>query len=278
MRYINNSELKPGEKWLKDAMRLTGEARKITEEEKRAKYINKNSKIWKDLKTKLEDLSHRKCWYCESLEIRSDRTVDHYRPKNNVKDTNHGGYWWLAFRHDNFRLSCTFCNCHRQDRKSAEVGGKGDYFPLWDEGKRVCHEKDDNRCKYEDPLLLDPCKRSDIELLWFSDDGRAISRYSEEERLHAFKKADVSIKHYHLNEVELKEARLGLLNDIKGLIEQGDFYFEDCLSGEPNAEKGLSGILEALDKILSPESEFTGFAKAVVSGYRRTGREWLDAI
>ena len=278
MRFVNNSGLKPGEKWIKEAKRLTEEARQITDKEERAKFINKKSRTWKDLKPILEILSHRKCWYCESLEIRSDRTVDHYRPKNNVKDTNHGGYWWLAFRHDNFRLSCTFCNSHRKERESGEVGGKGDYFPLWDEEKRVCDEKDDNRCKYEAPLLLDPCKRSDVELLWFSDDGRAIPRYSQEEKPHAFKKAYVSIKHYHLNEVEIREARLGLFNDIKDLIEQGDFYFEDCLSGEPNAEKGISAIMQALDKILSPESEFMAFAKTVISGYRKTGREWLEAI
>ena len=132
MRFINNSELKPGKNWKKEARKLTEEAREIVDKEARSKFINKKSKTWKDLKPKLEKLSHRKCWYCESLEIRSDRTVDHYRPKNSVKDTNHGGYWWLAFRHDNFRLSCTFCNSHRQDRGSGEVGGKGDLFPLWD--------------------------------------------------------------------------------------------------------------------------------------------------
>lgn len=103
-------------------------------------------------------------------------------------------------------------------------------------------------------------------------------RYSEGEKLHAFIKADVSIKHYHLNEIEIKEARQGLFNDIKELVEQGDFYFDDYLTGEPNAEKGISDTMQALDEMLRPESEFSAFAKAVLSGFRETGREWLETI
>jgi hypothetical protein len=105
-----------------------------------------------------------------------------------------------------------------------------------------------------------------------------VPRYSEGEKLHAFIKADVSIKHYHLNEIEIKEARQGLFNDIKELVEQGDFYFDDYLTGEPNAEKGISDTMQALDEMLRPESEFSAFAKAVLSGFRETGREWLETI
>ena len=43
--------------------------------------INKRSKIWRDLKNALADLSHDKCWYCEVKQERSDNAVDHFRPK-----------------------------------------------------------------------------------------------------------------------------------------------------------------------------------------------------
>ncbi len=37
-------------------------------------------------------------------------------------------------------VSCTFCNCFRRDRETGKTGGKGDFFPLWDEKDRVCEE------------------------------------------------------------------------------------------------------------------------------------------
>lgn len=278
MRFIDNSKLAVDEDWRKQAQAAFEGARKKQSAKERSEFINKHSKVWKSLKPGLENISCGKCWYCESREKRSDRAVDHYRPKNSVRDTEHGGYWWLAFRHDNFRLSCTFCNSHRQDRDSGEVGGKGDFFPLWKESERVCDEKDDKRCKYEDPLLLDPCKRSDVGLLWFTEDGLAVPKYGKKDKQHAFKRAEVSIHCYHLNEREIKEARQGLFHDINNLIEQGDFYFEDYLDGDPNAEKGISETILSLEKMQQPEAEFSVFVKAIIAGLRVQGREWLETV
>ena len=278
MMFINNSKLSVDKDWVKLSQKALVEARKKKEPKERSAFINKKSKIWKRLKPKLEGLSNGKCWYCESREKRSDRAVDHYRPKNSVRDTEHGGYWWRSFRPDNFRLSCTYCNSRRQDREGGHTGGKGDFFPLWDEKKRVCDEGDDSKCKHEDPLLLDPCKRSDVGLLWFAEDGRAVPKYGEKDRLHAFKRAEVSIDCYHLNEKEIKEARQGLYHDIKELIEQGDFYFEDYLDGEPNAEKGISETILSLEKMKERKAEFSAFVKAIIAGSRKEGREWLEAV
>lgn len=278
MRHINISELGIDDEWKKRSQDALEEARGIENSQERAKFINSKSSIWKDLKPHLEQLSANKCWYCESREKRSDRAVDHYRPKNNVAGSDHDGYWWLAFSPDNYRLSCTYCNSRRKNREGNKIGGKGDLFPLWDETKRVCDEKDDSACKHEDPLLIDPCKRSDVELLWFDDDGRAVSKYSEKDRPHAFKKAEVSIDCYHLNEREIKEARLALYHSIKKLIKQGDYYFDDALSGEPNAENGLSETITQLEQMILPEAEFSAFAKSIISGFRSIGKEWLETV
>ena len=278
MMFINNSKLSVKEDWIKLSKEALEEARKKKDPKERSAFINKKSDVWKNLKPELERISFGKCWYCESREKRSDRAVDHYRPKNNVHNTEHGGYWWLAFRADNFRLSCTFCNSRRKDREGGHAGGKADFFPLWDEKKRVCDEGDDSKCKHEDPLLLDPCLRSDVGLLWFTEDGRAVAKYSEKDRLHAFKRAEVSIDCYHLNEKEIKEARQGLFHDIKNLIEQGDFYFEDYLDGEPNAEKGISDTILSLEKMQERDAEFSAFVKAIIAGLRIQGREWLETV
>lgn len=46
----------------------------------------------------LSNRSHKKCWYCECVQSRSDMAVDHFRPKNRVEECKgHPGYYWLAF-------------------------------------------------------------------------------------------------------------------------------------------------------------------------------------
>jgi len=278
MMFIDNSGLQPEATWVKDAEAALNEARIKGNGKERSDFVNGRSHIWTRLKPELGKLSHGKCWYCESREKRSDRSVDHYRPKNNVRDSNHGGYWWRAFLIDNFRLSCTYCNSRRHDRETGYTGGKGDYFPLWDESKRVCDESDDADCKYEDPLLLDPCKRTDVALLWFSQDGRAVAKYSDTENPHAARRAEVSIEYYHLNEKEIKEARQGLYHEIRELVKDGDFHFKDSLSGHPSAGKALSSIMVKLEKLIQRNAEFSAFAKATIAGLRKPGREWLDTI
>ena len=100
-------------------------------------------------------LSDDKCWYCESKQIRLDRHVDHYRPKNSVAEcADHPGYWWLAFRSYNYRYSCTYCNSRRVDQRSGQAGGKADHFPLRDESRRAFSP--DDPIDDEQPTLLDP--------------------------------------------------------------------------------------------------------------------------
>src|SRR5207249_9483579 len=87
--------------------------------------INDRRDIWTALKPGLEKLAAKKCWYCESREVRSDKHVDHFRPKNRVNEVGcekHPGYWWLAFEWKNFRYSCTFCNSRRVDKATGSAG------------------------------------------------------------------------------------------------------------------------------------------------------------
>lgn len=278
MRFIDNTNLEVDEKWLRKTQKALDDARQKSEDRERKEYINSKSSIWVEVKPELEELSNKKCWYCEAYEKRSDRSVDHFRPKNNVRDTEHNGYWWLAFRKDNYRLSCTYCNTRRCDRETGNLGGKGDYFPLWDESKRVYNEADDGKCKYEDPLLLDPCKISDVGLLWFTEDGRAIPKHGEDENKRAYIRASDSIDKYHLNEKEIKEARQGLYKTIEDYIKDGDFHFEDSLFGNPNAERALGSTIEELAKLISSDAEYSGFSLSIIAGFRSSGREWLDTI
>ena len=51
------------------------------------------------------------------------------------------------------------------------TGGKGDNFPLLPPGIRGT---DDTSIKLERPIILDPCKKEDCDLLAFQSDGRPI--------------------------------------------------------------------------------------------------------
>ncbi len=86
------------------------------------------------------------CTYCGCHLPRNDRgDVDHYRPKNLRDDLSHGGYWWLAYEFDNYRLSCSICNSSR----------KSDRFPLRRRARRVTYQ-DRARLRREARLLIDP--------------------------------------------------------------------------------------------------------------------------
>lgn len=278
MRYINinNLTIKNNKKWRKKAAKALIIARSKTTKAERSDYINSQSSIWSDLKPSLEKLSKRKCWYCESYEKRSDRAVDHYRPKNNVRDSNpqRDGYWWLAFDPTNYRLSCTYCNSRRSDRETGEVGGKGDYFPIYDETKRVKPEQ--LNFKRENPLLLDPCNPADVQLLWFKEDGRAIPKYDKDKKPWAYERAKESIRYYNLDEQEIKEARLGIYNKIKKLIEEGEIYFEEAYDINAPASLAFENVIRELAQLIHKDSEFSAFSRAMIAGFRSVVRPWLD--
>jgi hypothetical protein len=59
--------------------------------------IEKHSDVWRGCKLTLKHASHDKCYYCEMKDIRSDGTVDHYRPKSK--------YFWAAYNFCNFRFA-----------------------------------------------------------------------------------------------------------------------------------------------------------------------------
>jgi uncharacterized protein (TIGR02646 family) len=166
--------------------------------------ISSRSRVWADLKDALADLSFRKCWYCESMENRSDMAVDHFRPKNKVHECKaHQGYWWLAFDHTNYRFVCGFCNSPHQNDDEEKTLGKATHFPLLNEGQRV--SRPSGNLQDERPTLLDPIVPGDPFLLWFLEDGRAVPRYTPEQSPLFSSRASTSIDVYNLNDSESKK-------------------------------------------------------------------------
>src|SRR5258705_7981723 len=121
MRYINNKNIKLPNGWEAKAEALANKLVAAAPEE-RSKIL-KDNPIWQELLLSLHELSNGKCWYSEAKEIMSDRDIDHFRPKNlakNLDDSERGGYWWLAYDFENYRLSSIYSNRRRQDKFDAE--------------------------------------------------------------------------------------------------------------------------------------------------------------
>ena len=221
MRPIDLSKVKHPDGWHALA-KVALEAVEVADDGDRTEIIGTKQRVWSDLKGALEDLSNKKCWYCEAIQVRSDKHVDHFRPKGHVSkedSEDHGGYWWLAFDSRNLRYSCTYCNCRRIDVENQTTGGKADRFPILDEGKRCRNPT--GLIGEEQPYLLDPTVPADPALLWFDEDGCAKPVTPD---CHAWPhlRATKSIEIYHLNHTDIKEKRQGVANHCKRLVDEAE--------------------------------------------------------
>ncbi|WP_156467612.1 hypothetical protein [Methylobacterium sp. Leaf91] len=153
MRFVHYPLNAIAQAWLKKASEATIKAAaKLTDVERKA-YVSSRSDVWSTLKETLEHLSAGKCWYTEARDNKvSYWQVDHYRPK--------ALYPWLAFSWDNLRLSGAKPNLR-----------KSDDFPL---GAGSPRGSDAEGIKGEQPLLLDPTRWGDPDLLTFKADGEPV--------------------------------------------------------------------------------------------------------
>lgn len=179
----------------------------------RSAIIEDLSKIPQSVTSKLVAHFSSKCWYCERLLPPSELVVEHFRPKRRVTGVpTHPGYFWLAANTKNFRIACKNCNC-RWTNPDGVVAGKGNYFPLLNEGKRVSSRHSD--LNGESPLLYDPLRQSDCEGLAFMADGSCLPSSDDYIEVN---RAFSSITLYNLNNPVLKDARKKVWGDLYVLV------------------------------------------------------------
>lgn len=118
-------------RWQRRAARATRKTIEAWEESKGQAKIRFNENIWGDLKDwLLANFYSGKCAYCETRNPRFPLDAEHYRPKAGVEnqppgdgapapartedetgaETNHPGYFWLAYHWKNLVPSCKHCN------------------------------------------------------------------------------------------------------------------------------------------------------------------------
>jgi hypothetical protein len=127
-------------------------------------YIRRNGpRKWSPIKTWLTKHLGKKCWYTEVELVGAPLAVDHFRPVSK--------YWWLAFAAENYRIACSFANSPEHNPLFGCAGGKGDTFPLLPPGRRATWS---SKKRHEKPVILDPCDKSDCDLIAFQADGRPV--------------------------------------------------------------------------------------------------------
>jgi uncharacterized protein (TIGR02646 family) len=218
--------------------------------------IGNHSDVWRYCKESLKRASFDKCYYCEMKDIRSDGTVDHYRPKSKYK--------WAAFRIDNFRFACTFCNSRRTDRKTGEIGGKGADFPLFDGCERatcaaeICNEL---------PLLLDPCNATDPDALDYRADGVAVPATSDDANPQKIRAA-TSIEAYHLNHSDLQESRRRTAIEIREKISEAESMMTRFIEGDLAAKQAYTSAVRDLKRRLDQRAELSAFSRRLLQAYK----------
>lgn len=248
----------------------------ISTELKKEKYRD----IWRALEPYLKHLCSGKCWYSESKNSGSDMDVDHFRPKNAVKeDPEHEGYWWLAFKWTNYRYSCQWCNQRRVDDMNGTDGGKWDHFPIKPGSFRARQEEDDYDEEEND--LLDPTVAADCKLLTFRPDGHPIPTKPPGTR--EYERALVSIWLYHLDRREFVNGRKILAGRIQRLVQSMEMLrlrMTDKKVGKVYIEQEME-----LLRLISRNAEYSAAALAYARDEaRKKGRnlhetrEWLKEI
>ncbi len=255
----------PPEDWLADAEAASTALTEAKTDAEREAIIEAKQALWRDdrIRNWLLGLFQSKCWYSEAQEAVSAYHVDHYRPKGRVTDVGRAnpepGYWWLAFRWQNYRICGQLINVK-----------KSDVFPLVS-GHRATPDAAGS-IKLEAPALLDPT----------TDDARLISFDMDEDGCRAVPSggADEGDR----ARVETTIEVIGL-NRLDRLNRKRAHVWEECreklatyaaASGEPPAIKTLQRALIVVDlkKRVAYESELSSVAEACI---RKVGSEMVCA-
>ena len=223
--------------------------------------------LWGNLKTDLLALSHGKCWYSETRDVYSYRHVDHYRPKNEVKDADGSvrdpdGYWWLAFDWRNYRISGSVGNTF-----------KGSFFPLrpYSSPATANHRVVED----EQPMFLDPTDADDYLLLAFDEHGVPAARSG----IGAWEKArvDFTIERMKLDFGPLVDERKQVWQRCVRLI--GDFLSHqtryNSATGGIASSEGMKAALRELREMIKPESPLSSTAAECL---RKSGVETLERL
>ncbi len=205
-----------------------------------------------DIKQALWDMHKGKCCYCErKRDMKRESDVEHFRPKSEVdEDENHPGYWWLAYKWDNYLLSCKTCN---QTYKKT-------HFPLLPDSPRA--QTPDDKLNNERPVLINTKEENPEDYIGFDwSTGAFVKAIGLDEDLRGYN----TCKLLGLNEGTLPEQRAEILDEIIGIAQ---IYFHAKLS---NNTELLNEYERKIEWQTSAEREFAGFRRHFFKNLRIYG-------
>ncbi len=199
-----------------------------------------------DVKEALWKHHHGKCCYCErKRDMKRESDVEHFRPKARVEEeTDHPGYWWLAYDWDNYLLACKNCN---QERKK-------DHFPLLSGGIRAFNAEDD--LSGEKPVLIHPIADDPGEFIgfdWQESYGILVKAVAldKEGRGHGTINDLTAI-----NDKEVMKRRAELIRFFEYIVEMVTF------ARHTNNKDELNKYYNDIKSETAAEKEFAGFRRA----------------
>ena len=269
MRYINLTAVLDTipKAIIDDLQEMDNEMAVKSEAEKADSAANGNG-LWSPVKPYLERASKRKCWYTESKNPGCLNDVEHFRPKARVPKQGviEHWYWFLAFNPINYRLSSQLPNRLDRNLVLGETGGKGNKFPLMAGSPRA---KNVTELENEFPVMLDPCKQSDTELLEFQPDGRPVvsMKYQADGEVRC--RVEKSKLLLNLDYPTFNEDRESLYNKIKKLVDRGDRYFHD-------GTNALGDVQDDLRALMHVDAEYSKAAECYIRCFR--DRDWVEAL
>lgn len=276
MRYINTIGYRP-KKYLEILRIHSLELEKCPNKLSRNIYLDRN-RTWNIVRPGLERLSHEKCWFTEAREAVSPLYIEHFRPKKRVtlisKVSNYPearkskckyGYWWKAYDISNFRIAASFPN-----KK------KGTYFPL-EESSPIARSIQ-VPTEMEIPMFLDPCVKSDVDLLSFV--GSMIEPLESDVSKLEYKRAKLTIDLFDLENRRLKISRTEHFKKCQKFVESAEFNWKKRKEFEGNndaafelATENFANSCSNLIEYLIPSEVYT---KMILSYFISLTNEWIN--
>lgn len=215
---------------------------------KSANWTTTRQNLWEHPPLQRDFIEHffNKCWYTEAPLAGHDKPIDHFRPKAKIdafekfnfnKPISSSGYYWLKNDYKNYRVCCTYAN------RKTDGGGKSCFFPLMND---TYLSKNGN--EPECPVLLDPLKKEDVNLLsFFKGDVIPASTHKND-----CKRVKASTTIYNLSHPDFIQDRIKIWERVNRYIEQF----------KRNHDK--ISLLENLNKVISREGYFSACAISAV--------------
>ena len=263
MIYINLENNPPDPEWIKKADAITDKLILEKDPIKRNKIIDKNAKLWGELKDFLSALSHEKCWYTESKNAGSYCHVDHFRPKKEAIDEigkDIGGYWWLAFDWMNYRYSGPAANVKKNAYFHVLLNKASNYG--------------DNINK-EQILFLDPINFTDPDHLAFDNEGMAQPK-SPDKKSMSFIRAEYSIRKLNINYYRLVERRKEFYRKATGkILKIEKLLREEAINPDHARQQDISNLMGLLWQMCCSNAEYSASVKYCL---KSTGFDWALKI